>query len=674
MDPIVHSADVAPVLGRAGRSPTAFGTRLASAGLAVLLIGVPAAAIFAGHRVSLQIDRAGNTSAAGDLYRQARFFAVSEDADLDAYRLDRLAASLTDYATSTADLVATLAALQVHEGPASGGGDGATVAGLIALQQRYYPLAQRLIGYVDAGQAAQADQLEIEQLEPLRDELTGQLGALAQRHHVDAVATLNAAHRAGLQVRWGTPIALVLALLLVAGLWRISRRHRKMVHHQGLYDALTGLPNRSLFADRAEHLLAAARRSGDEPVVMLVDLDRFRDVNETLGHRHGDDLLIQVGARIGAVLRPGDTVARLGGDEFGLLVTGGGPEAGINVASRVLASLQRPFNLDGVAVGIEASIGIAVGVGGRLGRATTTVAEQAAQLLRDAEVALYQAKTDRCGLRLFVASTNGNTTTRLALLGELRQALERDELVLHYQPKIAADTGELLGVEALVRWEHPTRGLLAPGEFIALAESTTLIDPLTAVVLDKALRFSRSWLDLGVRLPVAVNISARSLLDREFASNIAARLAERELPPDLLWIELTEGTIMSDADRAIGILRELRAIGVRLSVDDFGTGYSSMAYLKILPVDELKIDRSFVKGMTIDTSDAVLVQSAIDLGHNLGLSVVAEGVEDEPTLVALKHLRVDVVQGYHLGRPMTEANLKEWIAQRATQQLTIAAR
>jgi diguanylate cyclase len=669
----MHSADAAPVLGRARRPSTALASRLASAGLGVLLVGVSATAIFAGHLVSLQIDRAASTSAAGDMYRQARFFAVSEDADLNTYRLEGSPVARAENASAAASLVTTLDALQVREGPATGGGDGTTVAALIALQQRYEPLAQRVVGYVDAGQAAQAGQLEIDQLEPLRDQLTGQLGALAQRHHVEAAATLRAAHRAGLQLRWGTPIALVLALLLIMGIWRISRRHRRTVQRQGLYDALTGLPNRSLFADRAEHLLAVARRSGEEPVVMLVDLDRFRDVNETLGHQHGDDLLIQVGARISAVLRPGDTVARLGGDEFGVLVTDGGPETGNNVAGRVLRSLQHPFNLDGVDVGIEASIGIAAGAGGRFGRPSTTVAEQAAQLLRDAEFALYQAKTDRCGFRLFVASTNGSTTTRLALLGELRQALERDELVLHYQPKIAADTGELLGVEALVRWEHPTRGLLAPGEFIALAESTTLIGPLTAVVLDKALRFSRSWLDRGIRLPVAVNISARSLLDREFASNIAARLAERELPPDLLWVELTESTIMSDADRAIGILHELRAIGVRLSVDDFGTGYSSMAYLKVLPVDELKIDRSFVKGMTTDKSDAVLVQSAIDLGHNLGLSVVAEGVEDELTLVALKDLRVDVVQGYQLGRPMTRENLKEWIAQRAAQQLTTAA-
>jgi EAL domain-containing protein (putative c-di-GMP-specific phosphodiesterase class I) len=294
---------------------------------------------------------------------------------------------------------------------------------------------------------------------------------------------------------------------------------------------------------------------------------------------------------------------------------------------------------------------------------------EAARLIQHADAAMYQAKADRSGFAHYVAGSDQRTHTHLALLAQLRQAFDRDELVLHFQPKVAADNGELLGVEALVRWQHPTRGLLPPFDFIELAESTTLIHRLTTVVVDKALAFIRSRLDQGVRMPVAVNVSARSLLDKAFPAKIAAQLAHHGVPAELLWIELTEGTIMADPDKALAILTELRGTGIRLSVDDFGTGYSSMAYLKVLPVDELKVDRTFVKGMTTDDSDAVLVQSAIDLGHNLGLSVVAEGVEDEETLIALKNLGVDVVQGYYLGRPMAPELLDQWIADRAPAAL-----
>ena len=264
---------------------------------------------------------------------------------------------------------------------------------------------------------------------------------------------------------------------------------------------------------------------------------------------------------------------------------------------------------------------------------------------------MFEAKANRCGFVQFTADSDIRSTSRLSLLGELREALDYDQLVLHYQPKVAADTGELVGVEALVRWNHPTRGVLPPGEFIGLAENTTLIQRLTTVVIDKALAFSCGRLSKGHRLPVAVNVSARSLLDLGFPAAVAAQLTAAELPAELLCLEITESTIMADPDKALSILRELHAMGVQLSVDDFGTGYSSMSYLKILPVDELKIDRSFVAHMTTDHNDEVLVESAIVLGHNLGLSVVAEGVEDEPTFDALKHLGVDVIQGYYLGRP-----------------------
>jgi diguanylate cyclase (GGDEF)-like protein len=457
------------------------------------------------------------------------------------------------------------------------------------------------------------------------------------------------------------PIA---ALLLLVGLYLVVRGNLRAMRHHGLHDALTGLPNRLLFADRAAHALAAASRSGAQPTVMMLDLDRFKEVNDTLGHHAGDVLLVQVAARLAGVIRPSDTVARFGGDEFAVLLPEVEVLAATGVAERILKALEDPFKLDGVSVSVEASVGIANASGADQSVAHGSATEQVEELLRHADIAMYQAKASRCGYTYFTADSDQATTTHLAVLGELRAALERDELVLHYQPKTSVVTGELVGVEALVRWQHPTRGLLGPDEFIGLAEGTTLIHRLTAIVISKALQFTRVWLDRGVRLPVAVNVSARTLLDRGFPAAVADQLTRAGVPAELLCVEITEGTIMTDPDRSIGILRELRAIGVRLSVDDFGTGYSSMSYLKILPVDELKVDRSFVSDLTQNVNDAVLVQSAIDLGHNLGLSVVAEGVEDAATLGALKTLGADIIQGYFLGRPMSEDLLKQWVTDR----------
>jgi EAL domain-containing protein (putative c-di-GMP-specific phosphodiesterase class I) len=368
-------------------------------------------------------------------------------------------------------------------------------------------------------------------------------------------------------------------------------------------------------------------------------------------------------------LRPMDTVARLGGDEFAVLLVDGGSTVATEVAKRILSTLERPFTLAGITVGVEASIGIATADMTDIGSTAdvTTTDRWMPDLLQQADTAMYEAKKDRCGFRHFVAGCANSTPAHLTLLGELRQAFDRDELVLHYQPKVAVDTGELLGVEALVRWQHPTRGLLGPNEFIGLAEGTTLIHRLTAIVLDKALWLSRTWLDRGVTIPVAVNVSARTLLDHGFPAIVAEHLALAGVPAAMLCLELTESTIMSDPDGALAVLHQLHQMGVRLSVDDFGTGYSSMAYLRILPVDELKVDRSFVMDMTSDSSDNVLVQSAVDLGHNLGLTVVAEGVEDHETLTALRHIGADVVQGYYLGRPMSPDLLEQWVAAREHQ-------
>jgi len=433
-----------------------------------------------------------------------------------------------------------------------------------------------------------------------------------------------------------------------------------------MHDALTGLPNRLLFADRAAQILALARREGNVPAVLMLDLDRFKEVNDNLGHLQGDLLLQQVAGRLSGLLRESETVARFGGDEFAVLLSDGGSGAGADVAARIGHALEEPFRLGDTSISIEASIGITA-------VAAADEGPTLEELLRQADIAMYKAKTDRSGFAHFSSCNDDGTLDRLTMIGELRHAIDCEELVLHYQPKIAVHSGQLIGVEALVRWEHPTRGLLPPGDFISLAEESTLIRRLTTLVLDMALRFCRTSLDQGLHLPVAVNVSARSLFDPDFPAMILDQLTRAGVPAELLVIEITEGTVMAYPDVAVQILHKLRDMGVRLSVDDYGTGYSSLSYLKNLPVDELKIDQGFIAKLTSDPDDAVIVASAMRLGHDLGLSVVAEGVEDEATLVALEALGVDIAQGFHLGRPMPENLLLHWIKDRSQAPLRGAA-
>jgi diguanylate cyclase (GGDEF)-like protein len=382
---------------------------------------------------------------------------------------------------------------------------------------------------------------------------------------------------------------------------------------------------------------------------LLLDLDRFKDVNDTLGHHHGDQLLIQVGQRLCGTLREADTVARLGGDEFAVLLPGVAAEGASAVADKLRTVLQQPLTIDGVGLDLDASIGIAVypDNGG-----------DAAELLQHADVAMYVAKQAHAGFMLYDPAVDQHSPRRLALLAGLRRAAQRDELVLHYQPKADLHSGQVLGVEALVRWRHPKHGLLSPGEFIPLAERTGLIHPLTRWVLDAALDQAAQWHRAGFRLSVAVNVSTRCLLDPTFPDQVAERLAAWQLPAGSLVLEVTESAVMADPALALDVLGRLHILGVGLAVDDFGTGYSSMAYLKDLPVDELKIDRSFVSHMATSPSDAVIVRSTIDLGHNLGLRVVAEGVETQHVWEELTALGCDTAQGYYLSRPMPAADLE----------------
>ena len=427
---------------------------------------------------------------------------------------------------------------------------------------------------------------------------------------------------------------------------------------QALHDDLTGLPNRACFFDRAEQALRNAARDGSYTAVLLFDLDRFKEINDTLGHKYGDRVLREIGPRIHSVMRSADTLARLGGDEFCVLLSRiDGVGRAIDVAQRVVDTLEAPFEIDGMMLVVEASCGIAV---------APNNGDNADVLLQRADVAMYVAKNSHGSIVAYNDGLDVNTPDRLAMLGELRTAIAEQQLELHYQPQAHLGNGQVRAVEALVRWKHPTRGLFPPNEFIPMAEHTALIKPLTTWVLNDALRMRRRWLDdpsLDVpdALRVAINLSTRSLLDDAFPSEVVEALERWNVPPHLLQLEITESGIMADPPRARRLLDDLAQVGVTLSIDDFGTGYSSLAYLKNLPVNQLKIDQSFVSHMRHDPNDAIIVRSVIDLGRNLGLETVAEGVEDHDTWSELSALGCDSAQGFFLARPMEAENFVVWL-------------
>ena len=443
---------------------------------------------------------------------------------------------------------------------------------------------------------------------------------------------------------------------ILAGASRTLRHQAEVNEHQALHDSLTDLPNRTLFHDRVHQALASARRDHVPVAVMIMDLDRFKEVNDTLGHQSGDELLKQVGLRLRESLRDSDTVARLGGDEFGVLLPKVlDAEAAVAVARKLRTTLEEPLTIHGLALQMEASIGIAL---------FPDHGADVQGLLQRADVAMYVAK-EQSGCEVYTRERDEYSPDRLTLLTELRRAIDRSELVLHYQPKADLRTGEINGVEALVRWNHPERGMIPPDEFIPPAQKTGVIAPLTMFVLDEALRQCRTWTLQGMEICVAVNLSTRNLLDVHLPDTVGELLNRWEVPARLLELEITESTILADPIRAMQILSRLDEMGVRLAIDDFGTGYSSLAYLKRLPVDELKIDKSFILGMEDSENDAVIVRSTIDLGRNLGLRVVAEGVETQAAWNRLVSLGCDVAQGYYLSRPAPAEQLTEWLRDRA---------
>jgi diguanylate cyclase (GGDEF)-like protein len=431
------------------------------------------------------------------------------------------------------------------------------------------------------------------------------------------------------------------------------REELAVKEHRASHDALTGLPNRTLFQEQVGVQVAAARAAQRRAAVMLLDLDRFKEINDTLGHHVGDDLLKEVGCRLRGLVGPDVTVARLGGDEFALLVPRVADAAEAErLAGQAVAALGEPFDVGQLTLVVGASMGIAL---------APDHSSDPALLLQRADVAMYLAKASHAGAVVYDAEIDTHSPSRLALIGELRRAIDADALMVHFQPKADVRTGEVVGAEALVRWLHPTEGLVSPEEFIPIAERTGMIHELTGQVLRKALLQCAAWRRGGARIDVAVNLSVGSLLNLDLPAQVQQLLDETSVAPSSLTLELTEGSIMADPTRSIRVLSALSAMGVRLAIDDFGTGYSSLSQLKRLPVDELKIDRSFIIDMTSDDDDAAIVRSTVELGHNLGLRVVAEGVQDAETWRRLRALGCDVAQGYYLSRAVEPVSFGRWL-------------
>jgi len=440
---------------------------------------------------------------------------------------------------------------------------------------------------------------------------------------------------------------------------RVIKRTRELaeanreLQHQALHDGLTELPNRALLSDRLQQGTRAAKRANSALALLIMDLDRFKEINDTLGHHYGDLLLQQVAIRVRNVLRNSDTVARLGGDEFAVLLPNIQDEAQVPAAAeKINAAITAPFQLEDQQLHIGVSIGIAL---------FPKDGEDHTKLMRHADIAMYVAKRTQSRYTFYHPSHDSHSLNRLAMMGELRQALEQHQLTVHYQPTAELNSRQVIGVEALVRWQHPTKGIIMPEAFIPLAEQTGLIKLLTLCVLDQALEQLSLWQTDGLSLRMSINLSPRNLHDPEIVDQIAQRMSRWHIAPQDLQLEITESAIMEDPMRAMSILTALHDMGIMLSIDDFGTGYSSLMYLKQLPVNQIKIDKSFVADMLDKNEDKIIVRSTIDLAHNMGHQVIAEGVDNEAALEMLAAMGCDLAQGFFISEALSAEAFESWL-------------
>jgi diguanylate cyclase (GGDEF)-like protein len=435
---------------------------------------------------------------------------------------------------------------------------------------------------------------------------------------------------------------------------RDRSKAEERIRHLAYYDSLTDLPNRTLFSNRLEMAVANALRTRSPLSVLIIDLDGFKEINDTMGHMMGDAVLREIGKRLQQDLRGSDTVARLGGDEFAIMLPGVGQTGAELAARKLLAVIQEPLTIEGLNLDVHGSCGIAI---------SPEHGTEGEVLVQRADVAMYVAKEDRSGCVVYAQELDRHSPERLALMGDFRHAISRDELRVQYQPKINLKTREVFGVEALVRWQHPQLGLIQPDRFIPMAEQTGAVRPLTLWMLERALQQCMEWKREGFDLIAAVNLSPRNLHDPELPERVRALLDLLNAPASMLELEITESVIMSDPLRSLQVLTRLSKMGLRLAVDDFGTGYSSFTYLRKLPVHEIKIDKSFIDDM-VENHDEVIVQSTIDLAHNLGLTCVAEGVQDAATLERLAVLGCDSAQGSFISPALDGPGVTEWLRRR----------
>jgi diguanylate cyclase (GGDEF)-like protein len=453
-------------------------------------------------------------------------------------------------------------------------------------------------------------------------------------------------------------VLMTLYLSLFPLLRRVTARLRgqvEQIERLALYDVLTELANRRLFHDRLDQALLSAERNGTGFALMLLDLDRFKEINDTLGHQTGDAVLVHLAERLKDVARATDTVARLGGDEFALVLVGAQDASGaLFVAERIRRTLDEPFVVDGLNLQLEASIGIAI---------FPRHGADAEELLKRADIALYASKDSHVPV-VYAAEHDDYSAEGLGFVAQIRSAIENGELVVHFQPEVDLATGATRRVEALVRWNHPERGLLWPDSFIPLACQSALVRPITRFVLDTALRQCREWQDAGIEIGVAINLSARDLSDSRLEEEVTEALRRWKVEPQLLELEIPESALISERERVHKMLARLNDRGVRIAVDDFGSGYASLSHLKQLPVDVLKIDQSFVQNLGRNDDDDAIVRSTIDLAHSLRIVVVAEGVESEDVLARLTALGCDLAQGYCLARPVPAEDVTAWLVDR----------
>jgi diguanylate cyclase len=632
-------------------------SHLATAGLVVVMLAVTGFALWGSRTTSAAAADAVRADGLAQLFADAERAAGNEEALERKYLLEPSLTTRQRFDAAAGRVAVALRAAGRRGDP----DDAEVVRQVLELQGPYVQAVHQMFDAVDRQDRVDVLRLEGVHVDPGFGVIDAVIEYEADRHGAAALLSLDSLSRLERFTARATPAVFLAALLLVTGFGLVLRRVRRLLavqHQQALHDSrhdrLTGLPNRVLLAERVDQALRRQVSGAGAVGMLLIDLDRFKEINDTLGHHHGDQLLTQVGPRIRAVVRDVDTVARLGGDEFAVLLPGVvGTEAAVAVAEGIRAALHEHFVVEGAVLDVEASIGVVLS--GEHGADITT-------LLQRADVAMYVAKKQGLGVFAYDADADAHSPERLALLGDLRRALDRDELFLHYQPKVSLATGEPVGVEALLRWAHPHRGLVMPDRFIPLAEHTGLIAPLTHHVLDLSLGQVRRWLDAGLRIPVAVNLSARNLLDERLPDQVAALLERHGVTADLLELEVTESAITTDPERAVQLLTRLAGLGVQIAIDDFGAGYTSLAQLTSTPVSQLKVDRSFVMTMDTDPAKAMIVRSIVDLGHSLGLVTVAEGVESAAAAELLRGYGCNMAQGYYFCRPGPPESLLAWHA------------